>query len=82
MAPDSNTPDAHRYRLGRLEQDVHDIQVKIDDYGALRQTVADLRRDVEDTGKELSSLRKALYTAAISVSVSAVLFAATFFASQ
>jgi hypothetical protein len=82
MAPDSNTPDAHRYRLGRLEQDVHDLQVKLDDYKALQNSVTDLRRDVEATSSEMSSLRRALYTAAISVSVSAVLFAATFFASQ
>jgi hypothetical protein len=99
MAPDQS-PDANRYRIARLEQDVHDLQVDVrssarrealeeiqrelrgHDLGALKQTVADLVADNREVRGELSSLRRALYTAALSVSGAALLFAATFFASQ
>jgi hypothetical protein len=99
MAPDQS-PEANRYRISRLEQDVHDLQIDLrssarrealeeiqrelrgHDLGALKRTVSDLVDDNKEVRQEMSSLRRALYTAAISVSVSAVLFAATFFASQ
>ena len=77
MAPDSNTPDAHRYRLGRLEQDVHDLQVKLEDYAGLKRDVEAVRREMDANNRELSSLRKALYTAALSVTGAAIVFAAT-----
>ena len=99
MAPDQS-PEANRYRISRLEQDVHDLQVDVrssarrealeevqrelrgHDLGALKQTVHDLAVDHKELRSEMSSLRRALYTAALSVSGAAVLFAATFFASQ
>jgi hypothetical protein len=72
--PTSVSPEANRYRIERLERDVHEIQVKLDDYGALKQTVVSLARSVETLAGEFSGLRKALYTTAISVSGSMLLF--------
>jgi hypothetical protein len=76
MPPDSAAAsDANRYRIQRLEQDVHDLQVKLDDYGAMRQTVSQLTRQVDGLAQEFSGLRKALYTAALTCAGSAVIVA-------
>jgi hypothetical protein len=66
MPPDSTAAaDANRYR----------IQVKLDDYSALRQTVTQLTRQVDGLAQEFSGLRKALYTAALTCAGSAVIVA-------
>jgi hypothetical protein len=76
VAPDS-TPvsDANRYRIERLERDVHEIQIKLDDYGELKQTVRDLGKQVGSLASEFSGLRRALYTAALTIAGSTLLFA-------
>lgn len=74
MQPDQS-PEANRYRIARLEQDVHEIHVKLDDYGALKQTVRDLGNQVNGLAGEFSGLRRALYTAALTIAGSTLLFA-------
>jgi conjugal transfer/entry exclusion protein len=75
MPPDSAASDANRYRIQRLEQDVHDLQVKLDDYGALKQTVGNLDRQVSKLADEFTTMRRALYTAALTVGGSAIIVA-------
>lgn len=67
--------EANRYRIERLERDVHDITVKLDDYGALKQTVANLDKTVANLSDEFAGLRRALAVASFSVAGSAILFA-------
>jgi hypothetical protein len=76
VAPESPT-EANRYRIERLERDVRDLQLKLDDYAALKQNVASLAAAMERLSGEFSALRKALYTAALSVAGSFVLLAVT-----
>ena len=78
MAPDSqHISDANRYRIQRLEQDVHDLTVKLEDYGAVKQTVANLEATVKTLSDEFAGLRRALAVASLSIAGSAVLFAVT-----
>jgi hypothetical protein len=74
MTPDT-TPEANRYRIERLERDVRDLQIKLDDYTALKLTVTGLAKEVEHLSDEFNGLRKALYTAALTIAGSTVLFA-------
>lgn len=88
MAPDQPA-DANRYRISRLEQDVHDLQVEardmrrelgrlVGEFGTLKQVVADLVAENKEARKEMAGFKKALIQSALAVSGSAVLFAATF----
>jgi hypothetical protein len=81
VAPDQ-TPEANRYRIVRLEQDVQHLQERLEDYGALKQTVVNLERAVANLQGELTSVRRALYTAALTVGGSAVLLAVSILASK
>ena len=74
MVPEQSA-EANRYRIGRLETDVRDLQVKLDDYGALKQTVTSLAHEVETLSREFAGLRKALAVASFTVAGSSVLFA-------
>jgi hypothetical protein len=81
VAPDQ-TPEANRYRIVRLEQDVQHLQERLEDYGALKQTVLNLDKAVGNLQAELTSVRRALYTAALTVGGSAVLLAVSILASK
>ena len=67
--------DANRYRIQRLERDVHDIQVKLDDYTALKRDVASLANEVKELSGEFAGLRRALAVTSFTVAGSAVMFA-------
>lgn len=73
MAPD-NSPEANRYRIERLERDVHDIQRKLDDYGELRQQVRTIAHDCDRLDDDFGALRRAIITAALTVGGSAIIF--------
>jgi prefoldin subunit 5 len=81
VAPDQS-PEANRYRIARLEQDVEHLQARLEDYGALKQTVRNLEQAVANLQGELTSVRRALYTAALTVGGSAVLLAVSILASR
>jgi hypothetical protein len=81
VAPDQS-PEANRYRIVRLENDVQHLQERLEDYGALKQTVVNLERAVANLQSELTSVRRALYTAALTVGGSAVLLAVSILASR
>jgi flagellar capping protein FliD len=81
VAPDQS-PEANRYRIARLEQDMEHLQARLEDYGALKQTVLNLERAVANLQGELTSVRRALYTAALTVGGSAVLLAVSILASR
>jgi hypothetical protein len=81
VAPDQS-PEANRYRIVRLENDVQHLQERLEDYGALKQTVVNLERAVGNLQSELTSVRRALYTAALTVGGSAVLLAVSILASR
>lgn len=66
-------------RLTRLEQDVTEIRVELRDYGAMKERVSSLTKEVSDLSAEVASLRKALIIASLSVSGSAVVFAFSIF---
>jgi prefoldin subunit 5 len=81
VAPDQS-PEANRYRIARLEQDMEHLQARLEDYGALKQTVRNLEQAVANLQGELTSVRRALYTAALTVGGSAVLLAVSILASR
>jgi uncharacterized protein YlxW (UPF0749 family) len=81
VQPDQS-PEANRYRIVRLEQDVQHLQERLEDYGALKQTVRSLEKAVANLQVELTSVRRALYTAALTVGGSAVLLAVSILASN
>ena len=81
MAPDQS-PEANRYRIARLEQDVEHLQNRLEDYGALKQTVLNLERAVSSLEGKLSSVLKALYTVALTVAGSAILLTVSILASR
>jgi flagellar capping protein FliD len=81
VAPDQS-PEANRYRIARLEQDMEHLQARLEDYGALKQTVRNLEQAVANLQSELTSVRRALYTAALTVGGSAVLLAVSILASR
>jgi hypothetical protein len=58
------------------------LQQRLEDYGALRQSVRNLETAVANAQSELSNIRRALYTAALTVGGSAVLLAASIVFSQ
>ncbi len=74
MAPETSA-EANRYRIARLEQDVHDLQRKLDTYAALEQKVVTVTHDCGKLEDDFASLRRAFYTAALTVGGSAILFA-------
>jgi hypothetical protein len=74
VAPDQS-PEANRYRIVRLEQDVQHLQERLEDYGAMKQSVQILTNEVASLKQEFGSIRRALYTAALTVGGSAVLLA-------
>lgn len=57
----------HQRRLDHLESRTEDLNV-------VRRDLSTLRQDVDTVKTEMGALRRALYTAAISVAGSAVLF--------
>jgi flagellar capping protein FliD len=81
VAPEQS-PEANRYRIARLEQDMEHLQARLEDYGALKQTVRNLEQAVANLQSELTSVRRALYTAALTVGGSAVLLAVSILASR
>jgi flagellar capping protein FliD len=81
VQPDQS-PEANRYRIVRLEADVQHLQERLEDYGALKQTVRSLEQAVASLQNELTSVRRALYTAALTVGGSAVLLAVSIMASR
>jgi uncharacterized protein YlxW (UPF0749 family) len=81
VQPDQS-PEANRYRIVRLEQDVQHLQERLEDYGALKQTVRSLEKAVANLQVELTSVRRALYTAALTVGGSAVLLTVSILASR
>jgi predicted PurR-regulated permease PerM len=74
VQPDQS-PEANRYRIVRLEQDVQHLQERLEDYGALKLSVQNLAGQVSKLQEEFGSIRRALYTAALTVGGSAVLLA-------
>lgn len=66
-------------RIARLEQDVKELRDELRDYGAMRERVTNLTKEVHDLGSEVRGLRKALIAAALSVTGAAVVFAFTVF---
>lgn len=74
MAPDQPQA-ANRFRIVRLEQDVQHLQERLEDYGALKQSVQILSGEVANLKLEFGAIRRALYTAALTVAGSAVLLA-------
>jgi hypothetical protein len=81
VAPDQS-PEANRYRIVRLENDVQHLQERLEDYGALKQTILVLEREVAGLQNELQSVRRALYTAALSVGGSAILLTVSILAAR
>jgi flagellar capping protein FliD len=81
VAPEQ-TPEANRYRISRLENDVQHLQERLEDYGALKQTVLSLDKAVGNLQEELKAVRRALYTAALSVTGGAILLAVSILASR
>jgi flagellar capping protein FliD len=81
VAPEQ-TPEANRYRISRLENDVQHLQQRLEDYGALKQTVLSLDKAVGNLQEELKAVRRALYTAALSVTGGAILLAVSILASR
>lgn len=81
MAPEQS-PDANRYRIARLEKDVANLQERLEDYGALKQTVLSLDKAVGTLQEELKAVRRALYTAALTVGGSAILLTVSILASR
>ena len=74
MAPDV-TPEANRYRIARLEQDVQNLQNKLERYAALEQKLEGVIHDCGKLEDDFASLRRALNTAALTIGGSAILFA-------
>jgi predicted nucleic acid-binding Zn-ribbon protein len=81
VAPDQS-PEANRHRINRLERDVENLEKRLEDYGALKQTVVNLDKAVANLQDELKAVRRALYTAALTVGGSAVLLAVSILASK
>jgi hypothetical protein len=81
VAPEQS-PEANRYRIVRLENDVQHLQERLEDYGALKQTILVLEREVAGLQNELQSVRRALYTAALSVGGSAILLTVSILAAR
>jgi small-conductance mechanosensitive channel len=82
VAPPEQSPEANRYRIERLENDVRGLQQRLEDYGALKQTVTNLDKAVNGLQDEIKSMRRALYTAALSVTGGAILLAVSILASR
>ena len=66
-----------RYRLQELERRVGSLENRTEPVPVLRVEMDGLRRELKDIADEVSSLRRALYTAALSVTGGAVIFAVT-----
>ncbi len=66
-----------RYRLQELERRMNSLEARTEPVPVLRSEMDNLRRELRDLGVEVGSLRKALYTAALSVTGGAVIFAVT-----
>jgi flagellar capping protein FliD len=81
VAPEQS-PEANRYRINRLETDVENLEKRLEDYGALKQTVLNLERAVGNLQSELTSVRRALYTAALTVGGSAILLTVSILVSR
>lgn len=67
------------YRLRRLEEEQRGVRNRIEDYLAVKQRLTQIEKEQGDITTEMAGLRRALYTAAISISGGAILFAATIF---
>jgi hypothetical protein len=81
VAPEQS-PEANRYRINRLETDVENLEKRLEDYGALKQTVLNLERAVGNLQGELTAVRRALYTAALTVGGSAILLTVSILVSR
>ncbi|RDI73322.1 hypothetical protein Gocc_2922 [Gaiella occulta] len=65
------------YRVGTLERRVDDLEAM--QPAVLIERVANLSGDVHDLALDVKGLRRALYTVALAVSLSAIAFAFTVF---
>lgn len=81
MTPDQ-APEALPFRVRNLERDVEHLQERLEDYGALKQTVQTLTVEVRELKVEFGSIRRALYTTALTVGGSAVLLAVSLLAGR
>lgn len=71
----------HERRLSNLERSTSELGVIKERVEQVRQKLdSDVARRMDTMDDELTSLRRALYTAALSVSGGALIFAATIFA--
>lgn len=69
--------DANRVRISRLEQDMRDVKRQLEGYGALQEQVRYLSNEVKDLNTGFEALKRALYTAALTVAGSALLLSAS-----
>lgn len=67
------------YRLRKLEEELKRVRDRIEDYLAVKQRLIQVEKDQGEIATEMAGLRRALYTAAISIAGGAILFAATIF---
>lgn len=74
----------HEGRLSRIDNKVEDLGVIRRDLGSCREDVGLVRREIaalrDHVDGEIGSIRRALYTFALSVAASAVIFALSLFA--
>ena len=68
-----------KYQLEDLRRRVGRVEDKAEAVGVLRAEVDGLKGAMQDLGEEVSGLRRALYTAALSVAGGAMVFAFTVF---
>lgn len=66
-----------RYRLQELERRISSVESRTEPVPVLRVELNTLQKQVSDLAEDVRSLRRALYTAALSVTGGAVVFAAT-----
>jgi archaellum component FlaC len=65
------------YRLTSLENRMGKLEDRTENVAVMRNQIAGLKEELHELGQEVGSLRKALYTAALSVAGGAIIFALT-----
>ncbi len=66
-------------RLDRIERRLDRLDDRVGDVPVVRAEVNNLKSEVHDLGAEVGGLRRALYTAALSVAGGSMVFAFTVF---
>lgn len=76
-----DTPEGIRYRVQRLEEDVRELEQRVQehDFGVLNERLTNVIRRMTALEEEVGSLRKAIIVAALSVTTGTVIFALTIF---